>query len=83
MALLDCSDLPDRLFLVNSGVILAVTGSEVIEALETLGNRGVEVLSCGICLEFLQKKTALAAGGVTNMFTIAESLLGARSVVRL
>ena len=83
MTLLDCSELPDRIFFVNTGVLLVAAGSEVIEALEALGNRGVEVLSCGICLDFFQKKESLAAGGVTNMLSIAESLLGARSVVRL
>ena len=83
ITLLDLSELPDRIFFVNTGVLLAAEGSEVVEALEELGNRGVEVLSCGICLDFFKKKESLAAGGVTNMFTIAESLLTARSVVRL
>ncbi|MBJ6802436.1 sulfurtransferase-like selenium metabolism protein YedF [Geomonas propionica] len=83
MTLLDLSELPDRIFFVNSGVLLAAEGSEVVETLNELGNRGVEVLSCGICLDFYKKKETLAAGGVTNMFTIAETMLLARSVVRL
>ena len=83
MTLLEVAEPPDRMLFLNSGVLLTAAGSEVLEALEALGNRGVEVLSCGICLDFFQKKESLAAGGVTNMFTIAESLLGARSVVRL
>ena len=83
MTLLNLSELPDRIFFVNSGVLLAAEGSEVAETLNELGNRGVEVLSCGICLDFYKKKETLAAGGVTNMFTIAETMLSARSVVRL
>ena len=83
VTLLELSELPDRMLFINTGVLLTVAGSEVIEALEALGNRGVEVLSCGVCLDFFHKKESLAAGGVTNMFTIAESLLGARSVVRV
>lgn len=83
MTLLDMQELPDRIFFVNSGVLLAAQGSEVVEVLVELGNRGVEVLSCGICLDYYKKKELLAAGGVTNMFTIAESLLQARSVVQL
>jgi selenium metabolism protein YedF len=83
MTLLDCGELPDRMLFLNTGVLLTAAGSEVIEALDALGNRGVEVLSCGVCLDFFQKKESLAAGKVTNMFTIAESLLGARSVIRL
>jgi len=83
ITLVELPELPDRILFINTGVLLTAAGSEVIEALEALGNRGVEVLSCGICLDFFKKKESLAAGGVTNMFTIAESLLQARSVVRL
>jgi selenium metabolism protein YedF len=83
MTLVEVAELPDRMLFINTGVLLTAAGSEVLEALEALGNRGVEVLSCGICLDFFKKKESLAAGGVTNMFTIAESLLGARSVIRL
>ena len=83
MTLVELSELPDRMLFINTGVLLTAEGSDVIEALQALGNRGVEVLSCGICLDFYKKKELLAAGGVTNMFTIAESMLQARSVVRL
>jgi selenium metabolism protein YedF len=83
MTLLELSELPDRMLFVNTGVLLTAAGSEVVEALEALGNRGVEVLSCGICLDYFKKKEFLVAGGVTNMLTIAESLLKARLVVRL
>ncbi len=68
---------------VNSGVLLTTEGSEVLEALEELGNQGVEVLSCGVCLDFFHRKEKLRAGAVTNMFTIAESLMQAGSIVRL
>lgn len=83
ITLLDLEQLPDRMLFVNSGVLLTTEGSEVLEALEQLGNRGVEVMSCGVCLDFFHRKEALRAGTVTNMFTIAESLLQADSVVRL
>src|SRR6185369_9090480 len=83
ITLLDLNELPDRMLFLNTGVLLTSEGSEVLEALEALGNRGVEVLSCGVCLDYFKKKELLAAGAVTNMFTIAESMLQARSVVRL
>ncbi len=82
ITLLDLAELPDRIFFLNTGVFLTTEGSEVLEALEKLGNRGVEVLSCGVCLDFFQRKSQLKAGSVTNMFTIAESLLQAGSVIR-
>jgi selenium metabolism protein YedF len=83
ITLLDLERLPDRMLFLNSGVLLTSEGSEVLEALEALGNRGVEILSCGICLDFYHKKELLKAGTVTNMFTIAESLMQAGSVIRL
>lgn len=83
ITLLDLTEIPDRMLFVNTGVLLTTEGSEVLEALEQLGNRGVEVLSCGVCLDFFHRKEKLVAGTVTNMFTIAESLMGAGSVIRL
>ena len=83
ITLLDMAAVPDLMLFVNTGVLLTTEGSEVLEALEKLGNCGVEVFSCGVCLDFFQRKDKLAAGAVTNMFTIAESLLQARSVIRI
>ncbi len=83
ITLLDMERLPDRILFINSGVHLTTEGSEALEALDTLGNRGVEILSCGVCLDFYHKKELLKAGTVTNMFTIAESLMEAGSVIRL
>lgn len=82
ITLLDMEILPDRIFFINSGVFLTTEGSELLEALEALGNRGVEVFSCGACLDFFHRKELLRAGTVTNMFTIAESMLKAASIIR-
>jgi selenium metabolism protein YedF len=83
ITLLDMAAVPDLMLFVNTGVLLTTEGSEVLEALEKLGNCGVEVFSCGVCLDFFQRKDKLATGAVTNMFSIAESLLQARSVIRI
>ena len=83
ITLLDLAELPDRMLFLNSGVLLTCKGSEVLEALEQLGNRGVEILSCGICLDYFHKKDTLAAGTVTNMFTTAESIMQAGSMINI
>jgi selenium metabolism protein YedF len=83
ITLLDLEELPDRMLFLNSGVLLTTEGSELLPALEQLGNRGVEVMSCGVCLDYFHKKELLRAGVVTNMFTTAESLMQAASVIRL
>ena len=70
------SDPPaQRVILMNSGVKLAVEGSESLGHLRKLEDRGVEVLACGTCLEFFGLTQALAVGGITNMYEIAGHLL--------
>jgi len=83
ITLLEGAELPDKMLFVNRGVLLATEGSELLEALEKLGNRGVEIFSCGVCLDFFGKREQLAAGSVTNMFTIVETLMSGVGVVRL
>lgn len=81
--LLETADLPSRIFFVNTGVLLTTDGSDVLEALDKLAGMGVEVFSCGLCLDFFARKDKLRVGGTTNMLTIAEGLLGAAKVIRL
>lgn len=81
--LLETAEQPSRMLFINTGVLLTTEGSEVLEALEKLAGMGVEVLSCGLCLDFFGRKDKLRAGGTTNMLAIAESLLGRAQVIRL
>ena len=83
ITLLELPDEPDTIYFLNSGVFLTTEGSELLDVLNRLNNRGVEIFSCGLCLDFFQQKDKLEAGAVTNMLTIAESLMQARSVIRL
>jgi len=79
--LLELERKPSRLILINSGVQLASEGSDVLEPLQALSNRGVEILSCGTCLDFYNLKEKLKVGRVTHMYTIAQALLEAERVV--
>lgn len=74
---------PDVIILVNSGVKLAVEGSPVLEDLRALADCGVQLLACGTCLGYYGLKNELAVGDVSNMYTIAETLLGAGRVVSI
>jgi selenium metabolism protein YedF len=80
--LLELERKPSRLILINSGVQLASEGSDVLETLQALSDRGVEILSCGTCLDFYNLKEKLKVGRVTNMYTIAQALLEAERVVK-
>lgn len=81
--LLETSNLPARMLFLNTGVFLTTEGSDVLEALEKLGGMGVEILSCGLCLDFFKLKDKLRAGTTTNMLVTAESLLSAGQAIRL
>ena len=47
-----------------------------------MADRGVEILTCGTCLNFYGLTERLAVGEVTNMYTIVEKLSGAERVVK-
>jgi len=58
-----------------------VEGSPVLEDLRVLADCGVQLLACGTCLGYYQLKDKVAVGEMSNMYTIAETLLGAGKVV--
>ena len=74
--------LPRTLLFYNGGAKLTVEGSESLEDLRKLEAQGVEILTCGTCLNFYGLTDQLAVGGVTNMYAIVETLAGAGKVIR-
>jgi selenium metabolism protein YedF len=73
---------PWRLIFLNAGVKLASEGSDLVALLKELEDLGVEILSCGTCLDFFKLKEKLSVGKVTNMYDIVSSLVAATSVLR-
>ncbi len=72
-----------HMIFMNSGVKLTIEGSPVLEHLMALESKGVEILSCGTCLDFYQLKEKLAVGKVTNMYTAMELLTTAAKAITL
>lgn len=81
--LLETSITPTHMLFLNTGVFLTCEGSDVCEALEKLQGMGVEIFSCGVCLDFFKLKDKLRAGATTNMLVTVESLLSAGHVIKL
>ncbi len=75
--------LPDTIIFFNSGVKLVAQGSPVLDDLQNLHGQGIEVLACGTCLGHYDLKDKIAVGEISNMYTIAETMLGAGKVVNL
>ncbi len=80
--LLELDPLPDKILFVNTGVKLACSGSETLEALNQLSCRGVDIASCGLCLEYYHLKDQLKVGRVTNMLEIAEVQIQSGRLIR-
>lgn len=74
---------PKYVLLVNGGVTLSAENKETIENLKILENEGVEVLSCGTCLDYYNLKDKLQVGSVTNMYTIVETLKNASNTISI
>lgn len=65
---------PKSILFVNSGIKLTTENEATVENLKILQDAGVEILSCGTCLDYYGLKEELKVGTVTNMYTIVESM---------
>ncbi len=74
--------LPETILLYNSGAFLSCEGSDNLEDLKTLEAQGVEILTCGTCLNHYGIAEKRQVGGVTNMYEIVEKMTKASVVVR-
>ena len=71
---------PETIVFMNNGVKLVTGDSLVLEDLRRLEAQGVELLACGTCLAYF-KIDKIAVGQISNMHTIADTLLRASKVV--
>ena len=81
-ALTQQETLPTTILFYNGGARVTCEGSASLEDLETLASQGVEILTCGTCLNYYGLTDKLRAGGVTNMYVIAEKLAAAARIIR-
>ncbi len=68
---------------MNSGVRLVAQGSSVLEDLQSLSNKDVQIWACGTCLDFYALKDKLSVGQVSNMYSIVEALSQAENVISI
>ncbi|MDO4478024.1 MAG: sulfurtransferase-like selenium metabolism protein YedF [Lachnospiraceae bacterium] len=74
--------LPDTILCYNGGASITCEDSPALEDLKAMAAEGVEILTCGTCLDFFGLKEKLAVGEVTNMYVIVEKLSGADLIIR-
>ena len=74
--------LPQTMLFYNGGAFLTCEGSESLEDIRELEKAGVEILTCGTCLNYYDMADKLAVGQVTNLYVTAEKQLKATSIIR-
>lgn len=74
--------LQKTMLFYNGGATLTTEGSDSLEDLKSLEAQGVEIMTCGTCLDYYGLKEKLAVGSVTNMYSIVETIAGAGKVIR-
>ncbi|MCF8404832.1 MAG: sulfurtransferase-like selenium metabolism protein YedF [Bacteroidales bacterium] len=75
--------LPQKIIFMNSGINLVTKGSLFLHLLKELESRGVDIISCGTCLDYFGKMDELIVGRVTNMHEILESMLNVSKVINI
>ncbi len=74
--------LPKTMLFYNGGATLTTEGSDSLEDLKSLEAQGVEIMTCGTCLDYYGLKDKLAVGTVTNMYSIVEAMANAGKIIR-
>lgn len=81
-ALTKQEEYPKTMLFYNKGAFLTCEGSDSLEDLQMLAAEGVEILTCGTCLNYYGLSEKLAIGGVTNMYDIVEKMMQASKVIK-
>ena len=75
--------LPENLMFINGGVKLTCTGSDVLDSLNSMQEKGVNIISCGACLDFYNLKEELKVGEIGNMYQIIDLMNKSGNTIKL
>ncbi|HEY5469178.1 MAG TPA: sulfurtransferase-like selenium metabolism protein YedF [Bacteroidales bacterium] len=81
-ALKDLDKLPKHMVFYNKGVTLAVKDSPAIDHISDLEKMGVEIHLCATCVNYYKIENIVAAGTLSNMYSIAEIMASSGNVIR-
>lgn len=79
---IDLEARPDVMIFYNSGVKLAIEGSDVLDDLQKLEEKEIRILVCGTCANYFGITEKVAVGIVSNMYDIADTLSRAGHIVQ-
>lgn len=75
--------LPENLMFINGGVKLTCTGSDVLDSINSMKEKGVNIISCGACLDFYNLKEELRVGEIGNMYQIIDLMNRSGNTIKL
>lgn len=81
-ALKDLDKLPEKILFYNNGVRMVTKSSPVIKTLTDLEKMGVELMSCGTCLNHYGLSDEMGAGIISNMYIIAQVMANAGKIIK-
>ncbi len=64
--------LPSKIILYNSGVKVCTEGKDTAITLKELTGKGVDIVICGVCVDYFEIRDKIAAGRISNMFEITK-----------
>ncbi len=80
--LAESDDVPAAVIFMNSGVKMPASDKlDIINSINTLIEKGTEVLVCGTCLNYYGITDELKAGTVSNMYEILEKMKSSAKVI--
>ena len=84
-SILELPKLPNQIICVNEAVKLttAPEDHDVIKTLRALEEKGVEIYSCGVCLEHFNVVDALKVGKIGNAYATVEMLFESENTISL
>lgn len=79
----ETSPWPRTIVLYNSGVYLACEGSKALDDLKAMEAEGVEIIACGMCLDYYKIEDSLRVGEIGNMYLIYEKMANSNNTINL
>lgn len=74
--------LPETVILYNKGVFLVAEDSESVEDLQKLVSMGVNIVSCGACVNFYELTEKVKVGTITNMYNILNLQMKSKRIIK-